>query len=652
MSAEPMPTEQEQFFSAVFGREQGYLFISTKDRSKDSGWRDQSFVYPLQVGDILAYVKQQDDAGLDVYVAAQLYKEPNRRLTKNVKICPSAWSDLDTACPWGVDPEPNVVLETSPGRWHGFWRTAAPMQPAEAEELSRQIAYAHHKAGADLGGWDLTQVLRIPGTHNHKPDYPDRPVVVLKRCDPTPIPRSAFAALPAAPKKHDGTGAPPDDDGTAPIDLQGADLEHWRKEVVPDRSSWAMRMVGILKDNGLSDRLVEVALANHPIYLAKAREKWGNKESLIYDDIRRCLQRWRETRGPTVDFDTEFGPRNAKTERLLPEPPPPPVFLRPISELLAMPEVEPDWLVDQLFTVGSNGWVAAEPKVGKSWTVLELVYALSTGQPFLGRFAVKQPRRVVYIQEEDSLQRVLRRFKKLLKGDPTRRPPSDEYLRWSIRSGFKLDSVSWLAKLQAELEAYPAEVVVMDVFNRLHALDENKQQEMTSILNTLLELNKQFGCAFILVHHNKKAQAGLDARANQMIRGSGVLGGWAECSLYLRRSKEKDTIIVTPESKDAPEMDDFTITLQDQENGGIFLEMGTVSPSERASKADAAILDAIHVIGSKGMDATVQRIVDEVKKERSGVQKRLTALVESGYLEADEVQIGRTYAKIYTTVTL
>lgn len=357
---------------------------------------------------------------------------------------------------------------------------------------------------------------------------------------------------------------------------------------------------------------------------------------------------------PMVDVDEFFSPTagGVHVDAIEEEEPSPEAatasFLHPISELLAMPEVEPDWMVDQLFTVGSNGWVAAEPKVGKSWTVLELVYALSTGNPFLGRFAVKQPRRVIYIQEEDSIQRVLRRFKKLLKGDPTRQVPSDDYLRWSVRVGFKLDSQAWIDKLRDELRSYPAEVVVLDVFNRLHGLEENKQSDMTRLLNTLMDFNRIFGCAFIVVHHNRKPQAGSEARANQMIRGSGVLAGWGECSLYLRRSKEKDTIIVTPESKDAPEMDDFTIVLRDQDNGGIVLEMGDVEVKESLNLGDKAAMEAVDTLVNRGVGATARAVAEVVGRDRSTTQTRLTKLAEAGYLVATPISDTPNATKIYT----
>jgi hypothetical protein len=48
------------------------------------------------------------------------------------------------------------------------------VKPEEGEDLNRRLAYA---MAADLSGWDLTQLLRVPGTRNRK--YPDAPLVEL-----------------------------------------------------------------------------------------------------------------------------------------------------------------------------------------------------------------------------------------------------------------------------------------------------------------------------------------------------------------------------------------------------------------------------------------------------------------------------------------
>jgi RepB DNA-primase from phage plasmid len=70
------------------------------------------------------------------------------------------------------------------------------MPPQEAELLNQRLAYA---MGADASGWDLTQLLRVPGTPNRK--YLEAPVVKVvalrkMRYDPEEL----CAVLPPLPE--------------------------------------------------------------------------------------------------------------------------------------------------------------------------------------------------------------------------------------------------------------------------------------------------------------------------------------------------------------------------------------------------------------------------------------------------------------------
>ncbi len=53
-----------------------------------------------------------------------------------------------------------------------YWRLSQPVSPAVGEVANRRLA---HAAQADKSGWDLTQLLRVPGTVNHK--YEEWPIV-------------------------------------------------------------------------------------------------------------------------------------------------------------------------------------------------------------------------------------------------------------------------------------------------------------------------------------------------------------------------------------------------------------------------------------------------------------------------------------------
>src|SRR4030095_13271805 len=60
----------------------------------------------------------------------------------------------------------------SPQRYQAWWELDHACSPKGIERLNRQMTYT---LGADKSGWDLTQVLRVPGTRNYK--YPGGPEV-------------------------------------------------------------------------------------------------------------------------------------------------------------------------------------------------------------------------------------------------------------------------------------------------------------------------------------------------------------------------------------------------------------------------------------------------------------------------------------------
>lgn len=402
--------EQAIFFSAVFGDEAGYVFVSTMDHAKKARgepgfWSDRAFAYPAQRREILTFIKEQDANGCDVYFAVQLYGKPDARQKTLVRACPSAWSDLDTATPWEIDPQPSVILETSPGRFHGFWRSPVTMSPYEAEDISRRIAYAQHDRGADLGGWDLTQVLRIPGTHNHK--YPDLPPVRLLKCDPTPISMDAFERFPTVIDKEDPWDSPEDTSSgnEPPVLLRGWDLEHWQQTNSADKSAWAQRMVAILKEQGLSDRLVEAALVDHPIYVAKAAEKWGGKRSAIIADIRRCVRYWKKH--PTTTMFEGAPKGTTSTETAPPSADSTEYPLQTLHELVTTMPTEADQLIEGILWKNRITWVFAPSGSGKTLFVLAAALHMAAGRVFHHQATESGP---VLLIEEDSPLSVLAQY--------------------------------------------------------------------------------------------------------------------------------------------------------------------------------------------------------------------------------------------------
>ena len=158
-----------EFLYEVWGKQgQGFAFLSL--RRDSSSWMDIAF--KLGVDEI----EVPDPSEGDVYFCPNLFSRPRRR---KELVLPSCWlyADLDTVVPIHEDGavlSPSVAWESSPGRYQALWHMDEMIEPQRHSELNRKLTYM---LGADKGGWDLTQVLRVPGTINHK--YTDKPEVKL-----------------------------------------------------------------------------------------------------------------------------------------------------------------------------------------------------------------------------------------------------------------------------------------------------------------------------------------------------------------------------------------------------------------------------------------------------------------------------------------
>ena len=301
--------------------------------------------------------------------------------------------------------------------------------------------------------------------------------------------------------------------------------------------------------------------------------------------------------------------------------------MEPVSILLSAPEEPLEWGIEGMQPVGANGWRIAPPKVGKSWDMIEECYCLATAQPVYGHFRVTKPRRVMVIEEEDPKHRVKRRIERIIRAHGGL-SPSDEFLKVSIKKGFRLDDPKWREVLEFEIKSFKPEFCYLDVFNRLHAKDINDAQAMSEIVLFLDQLNRDYGTAFIILHHDRKNGQGGDA--HNEIMGSRVLGGFADATIFFARTKEKGVLRVSVALKDEPEAGfepEFLIRLMDTEDGhGTLFEYLGAAPEKQASNALKEQIKAILEAATDSL--TIKEVADAAKVSKNTAQEHLDTLVD------------------------
>jgi hypothetical protein len=140
--------------------------------------RSAYFRYPKESTRALDWIRSEDAGGVETYFCAHLLTG-RRRVKTNAAPLTTLYVDGDGAEPGPETPMPTAVVESSPGREHYYWRLTRPVAPEVGESLNRRLAL---EMGGDRSGWDLTQLLRSPGTRNRK--YPDSPLVTLRELHP------------------------------------------------------------------------------------------------------------------------------------------------------------------------------------------------------------------------------------------------------------------------------------------------------------------------------------------------------------------------------------------------------------------------------------------------------------------------------------
>jgi AAA domain-containing protein/DeoR-like protein with HTH domain len=321
-------------------------------------------------------------------------------------------------------------------------------------------------------------------------------------------------------------------------------------------------------------------------------------------------------------------------------------FAEGAGELLAREFPPVEVYVESVLTSEGSGFIAGEEKLGKTYYALAEAFSLSTGLTLCGRFPVPVRRRVLLIEEEDSPRRTQRRLRALARGsgldpdDPAFQRELSAWLHLAVWAGFRLDSDTWLGRLDAELAAFPAAVVYLDVLRKLTARDLNKQAEASALLDALDECRRRRGCLFRVLHHYRKNQGLRVGRGSQELGGSYVLSAWAEQSVFLEPVGRKGGGI----SFDVQRKDSAagrTLRLRWESEGPhhdpvwVRLHLDDVKPELAPGETHAdQILQLLQTLPPEpslnGAGVTVKALAEALKISPATVRRTLRFLVDKG----------------------
>ena len=514
----------------------GYVFLPQKEGKL---WKEKSFEWPKDKDKIIDWVKTGVKNQSHCYFCPTLFTS-RKRIKENVEPkIDVLWADLDEVNPNEIKPRPSIAWESSPNRYQCLWLLKNKISSIKAEGLNRGLTYL---VGADKGGWDLTQVLRIPGLRNWK--YDDGPKGRLLWNDDT---RYSYKGLKRLTKRHDterdnviqlepsSTGGDLLKKYSSQLGSRAIELLITPEERVEvgDRSDRLWELECLLAEAGIPTRDI----------ITMARESAWNKFEGRRNEEEQLEAEVYKAKDKVKALGTEravyVGPAGHE------------VSWTSYETILGKQIQKPRWMIEGIWQDKGHGIIAGEPKTYKSVLSTDIAVSVASGRPLLNSFKVNERGPVLIIQEENHPYLVQDRLRKmscskgLMDGEVSYKydkllmikfPP---ILPIAILNqfGFNLTDESHRDMIQKKIKQFKPSLVIFDpLYLMLGGIDENNSKELRPVLNWLIQMRYAFNTGIMLVHHFNKS--GTSARGGQRMLGSTTLHAWVESALYCSVSNE------------------------------------------------------------------------------------------------------------------
>lgn len=496
-----------------------YFFICTK--SGAGKWSDHAFARK-DLNKVRAFIK--DNADKDVYFCPHGFSEP-RRKKEYAELPKVLWADLDEADPKKMEKnvKPTIAIQSSPGRYVGLWFVDHTMK----ESLNKRLSY---HLGADQGGWDLTQVLRVPGTVNYK--YNATPRVKLLWNDGPVHKVSALEKL--LPELEDEISDDDEEDGITPADIYARYAKvippMTRQELMRGKPTPGKRSEVLWK---LTNDLVEAGLTREETYILIKASPWNKfrgrqtEDTQLNRELDKIFGKKLNGKKGWSAPDVKEGKKNEHT------------FLTQ-----SMDEVEEeniDWIWYPYLARGEVTIVEGDPGVGKSYLMQMISKGIVDGDKLPTEKKTMPrltPGPVAYFDIENSAGSVT---KKRLRYNGC----ENMRLFYQEQEPFSVDNTEILEKVYDGIERLKPVMCVFDTVNLyIGKADTSRGSETTQALANFKDIARRFNCAVVILRHLTK---GGGQGTSALYRGQGNIAFTGVSRIVMtvgRHNEDPDTKVV------------------------------------------------------------------------------------------------------------
>lgn len=513
------------FLDKFWQTENGKVYFACS--KNHAGFRQYFVDWPLERQKVVNAIPLLVSQGYDVWFCPSVYNadalKPERAYVQSVN---AHWVDLDGNAPenWeakakevGV-PEPSLILETSvPGHQHAYWfidRVGADGLD-QAETTTRNLTAAFQ---SDKGGWDLTQLLRIPGTKNygwhtadgeHKPWYKGEPqtVKVLKD-EPVVVSPTEFTGLTKAEQvivsrikiEH----VPPIAEVLA-LGKWDQEMFNWfnmTKQQASEATQY--RRSGSLQ--ALAHFATKAGFTDEQIYsiLDDADRRWekyiqrhkSGRHKVFLDTIARARDEHGYLTGDAITLAGLMESANLIHD---------PKVIFNFEEFLEA-DFKVEWLLDGLIPLAGFGMIVGQPGIGKTRLGLQMGMELAIGRSqIFHRYNTTGPKRVLFMSLEMAANPLSEFVGKFAPAYKESMPAlKRNFYIAPFGEPVYLDTPQGQQLLTNIVAQYKPDVLLIDSLQTSVSKAMTDELAMKALSTFILKLKNDTNMAVIFVHHERK----------------------------------------------------------------------------------------------------------------------------------------------------
>lgn len=237
-------------------------------------------------------------------------------------------------------------------------------------------------------------------------------------------------------------------------------------------------------------------------------------------------------------------------------------------DALLKDRTEREWYIDDVIATNSLNFLAGTPKSRKSWLLIDLAIEAakrSTGGLWLGRFPVKKPLKVLYIDQERSREEGQRRFAALMEAKGLTGKDLD--LRAKYKTTIRIDLDHSFEAFKKDLRDKPVDLILVDSFVRFHTKNVMDQASIQPVLERIKEIIDEFGCSFVFIYHDRKPSEETKDKTptSQDMIGSQFISAAADNCFSVRKQDRETSMVYHTDNNLGDTFPPFLVKVEDLE---------------------------------------------------------------------------------------